>query len=68
MPRMTDMTNTNQLNLKPCPFCGSENIDPKGWMTSGGVAGPACDDCGASAGCATQTTEENVQAWNRRSD
>lgn len=44
--------------LKPCPFCGSRNIDPKGWVRNDGVSGPACDDCVASA--------ESVEAWNRR--
>lgn len=25
--------------LPPCPFCGSKDIDPKGWMRGDGVAG-----------------------------
>jgi hypothetical protein len=54
-----DMTATpREPTLKPCPFCGSSNIDPAGWMDGDGNAGPACDDCGASA--------ESVDAWNRR--
>lgn len=47
--------------LKPCPFCGSSNVDPEGWAALGTRStrhGPACDDCGASA--------ESVAAWNRR--
>ena len=44
--------------LKPCPFCGSANIDPEGWSRNDGVSGPACDDCGASA--------ESVAQWNKR--
>ncbi|QOV06300.1 hypothetical protein CPT_Maja_080 [Burkholderia phage Maja] len=44
--------------VDPCPFCGSESIDPKGWLANNGKSGPACDDCGATA--------ESVEAWNRR--
>lgn len=54
---MTDM------KLKPCPFCGSTNVDPEGWS---GLnvddhtprKGPACDDCNASA--------DSVDQWNTR--
>ncbi|MHC9085388.1 Lar family restriction alleviation protein [Luteimonas sp. RIT-PG2_3] len=53
--------------LKPCPFCGSTSIDEKGWASSNS-AGPACDDCGASAGNATGTLEGNIAAWNRRAE
>ncbi len=52
--------------LKGCPFCGGQNIDAKGWSTSTDVHGPACDDCGASAGMVSQTHAENIEAWNRR--
>lgn len=54
------MTNTipNVLRkLKPCPFCGGE-ADPKGWMSSDGAQGPACDSCGATANSADE--------WNAR--
>lgn len=44
--------------LLPCPFCGSKNIDPEGWMDGERNIGPVCDDCGASA--------ERVEAWNSR--
>lgn len=50
---------------RPCPFCGSEKIDPQGWTTLpeySGTAneryGPCCDDCGATA--------ETIQEWNTR--
>ena len=43
--------------LKPCPFCGGE-ADPKGWMSSDGAQGPACDSCGATANSADE--------WNAR--
>jgi hypothetical protein len=45
-------------NLEPCPFCGSADIDPAGWMTKGGEVGPACGECGATA--------ESAAAWNKR--
>lgn len=51
--------------LLPCPFCGSASIDAKGWA-SGNSAGPACDDCGASAGCVSSDLADNIAAWNRR--
>lgn len=43
--------------LRACPFCGSENIDAEGWASTD-RAGPACDDCGASA--------DTVEIWNSR--
>jgi hypothetical protein len=44
-------------DLLPCPFCGSKNIDPKGWASTD-RAGPACDDCAGSA--------DTVEIWNTR--
>ena len=48
--------------LLPCPFCGSDHIDPEGWLGGdvgqGPRKGPVCDDCGASA--------DSVTGWNRR--
>jgi len=52
--------------LLPCPFCGSTDIDPEGWATTGGIAGPACNGCQASVGTALNGTAENIAAWNRR--
>ncbi len=54
-----------KIEMKSCPFCGSSNVDPEGWK-SRETSGPACDDCGGSAGSALKTREENVAAWNRR--
>ena len=45
------------IALKPCPVCGSTNIDPEGWKSMLSV-GPACDDCNGSA--------ETVELWNTR--
>ena len=53
------------VTLKPCPFCGSINIEPKGWK-SFTASGPACDDCGASAGSVSDNHADNVAAWNTR--
>lgn len=48
--------------LARCPFCNSQDIDPKGWMSGsekeGYRHGPACDDCGGSA--------DSVERWNTR--
>ncbi len=46
------------IKLKPCPFCGSVHIDPEGWLRNDGISGPACDNCGASAG--------SITLWNKR--
>jgi hypothetical protein len=43
--------------LLPCPFCGSNNIDPEGWA-SADRSGPACDDCSCSA--------DTIERWNTR--
>jgi Lar family restriction alleviation protein len=51
--------------LLPCPFCGSTNIDAEGWSSTDS-AGPACDDCGASAGAVSKSLQENIAEWNRR--
>lgn len=45
------------VHLAPCPFCGSTNIDPEGWVSTE-RKGPACDDCNAAA--------DTVELWNRR--
>lgn len=48
---------TEAVKLLPCPFCGSTNIDPEGWVSTE-RKGPACDEC---AGCA-----DTVELWNSR--
>lgn len=49
-------------DLKPCPFCGSSEIDPEGWtgITAKfvGTSGPECTGCGA--------TSPTVEEWNTR--
>ena len=58
---------TSNVELLPCPFCGSENIDAQGWASTDS-AGPACDDCGASAGGVKGTLQDNITAWNTRAN
>lgn len=49
-------------NLKPCPFCGSEEVI----MEDGyGLFYVRCADCGASASYC-ETDEEAISAWNER--
>lgn len=47
----------DDIQLLPCPFCGSGSVDPKGWASTDSN-GPACDDCGAAA--------DSVEIWNQR--
>lgn len=63
-PKESAMTTSN-VELLPCPFCGSDSIDEMGWASTDS-AGPACDDCGASAGGVARTLQDNIAAWNRR--
>lgn len=42
---------------KRCPFCNGK-VDPRGWLGSGGVRGPECDGCGATA--------LTIEAWEKR--
>lgn len=53
---------TDQLEKKPCPFCGGE-VDPMGWMgyesdSTTVRTGPECDSCGATA--------PSMTVWNTR--
>lgn len=43
--------------LKPCPFCKSDDIDAGFWASTDKV-GPGCMNCGATA--------ETVELWNTR--
>lgn len=65
----TGLTQENHKpDLLPCPFCGSKNVSADGWSSCDGITGPACDDCGASAGSVRLSTEENIAAWNTRTE
>ena len=63
--------NIAMSELKPCPFCGSTNVDDSYQMGyrkndhSKILYGAGCNDCG----CQTElfeTTELAVKAWNAR--
>ena len=48
--------------LKPCPFCGGENL-ASNWHSPFII----CNDCGAfGPGNADSTHEQAVEAWNTR--
>ncbi len=55
----------NEIELKPCPFCGGKNV----CLTEHAavIVFVQCDDC-----CATfphfDSKEEAIEAWNRRAD
>ena len=51
--------------LKPCPFCGSEDVEI-GWFGKDGEAA-ICLGCG-SAGPQYTNREKVIAAWNRRVD
>lgn len=51
------------MRLLPCPFCGSDDVDPEGWSslnpdTGERRDGPACQVCDGST--------ESVELWNSR--
>ena len=63
--------------LKPCPFCGSEDVFLEDASDKNGelwVVG--CNKCfvafsagsESSEGCADATREETIAAWNRRAE
>lgn len=49
--------NITTIDLLPCPFCGSQDIDNEGWASLED-SGPACNECGATA--------PNSSLWNTR--
>jgi hypothetical protein len=53
-PATTDSESGDAL---PCPFCGGK-CDPDGWLGGGGLRGPECENCGATA--------DSLAGWNRR--
>ena len=59
------------MKLKPCPFCGNKEPDVTIYYSDGNVVGSAvvCNECGASV-CHVEacSAEENIAAWNRRTD
>jgi hypothetical protein len=48
---------SNESKLRPCPFCGSEDVMDQQWEYNG-HSGPGCLKCGGSA--------HTVEQWNTR--
>lgn len=56
------------MELKPCPFCGSKEVEIWHDCIAGGVIVKAycvCNDCG-TGGPTTETAEEAAAQWNSR--
>ena len=51
--------------LKPCPFCGCEDIETFGFW--GDLFYVQCTNCTGSVG-ACDTAEEAEEEWNRRAE
>ena len=52
--------------LKPCPFCGGEDIFPR-WIIASDLYHCMCDNVKCQArGPKRLTKEEAIEAWNRR--
>lgn len=51
--------------LKPCPFCGSEDIDCQNYCRGGNVWFVQCRECGATFPD-FDSKEEAVGVWNKR--
>ena len=52
--------------LKPCPFCGSNNIGKYQYGIEQTIYIIACDDCPARVEDDYIGEEALIQAWNRR--
>lgn len=51
--------------LKPCPFCGSDDIALYGSVAKFVM----CKNCEAAVGvCEAESADETIQRWNRRAD
>lgn len=53
----------NDIELKPCPFCGGTNL----YYAAGRFCAVECADCGGKVVGTFKTTEEAADAWNTRS-
>ena len=59
------MVETNELTLKPCPFCGGEAVLVKNFSSIPGWSYVRCQECGASVACVTDPYRA-IENWNRR--
>lgn len=64
-----------EINILPCPFCGSENVKPIHCNGSHGYSASEdyvkCFSCSATGGLITNNdglhfTEKAIKKWNRR--
>lgn len=49
--------------IKPCPFCGSENLSVKSWEGGGYIGYIICNNCEAYGPSATDE-EKSIRMWN----
>lgn len=57
----------DEIKLKPCPFCGSDDITL--WRNLFfGIVGGRCNACGSDSGNKGygQTKQDAADAWNKR--
>ena len=57
------------LEVKPCPFCGSKNIESMGTVLIGEKDEKfriGCPDCGVWYDWLFYSEKEAVEAWNER--
>lgn len=53
-----------EQTLKPCPFCGSDDLDIMGDSVSGYIR---CISCDSESGL-HDNTDDAIAAWNQRAD
>ena len=58
---------TANKELKPCPFCGSENLEILGGDDIDKLTLISCDNCGATVAFEKKTISAK-NAWNRRAN
>lgn len=62
---------SDEIELKPCPFCGGSEItvvfNPTEGVDMTGMYIVSCDDCGGTSGY-RYTQDDAVAAWNGRAE
>jgi Lar family restriction alleviation protein len=59
------MISVNEVDLKPCPFCGSPCINDKGYIRDGSSV--FCSECGARVTAyEPRSREKAIVKWNKR--
>ena len=56
---------TKTTEMRPCPFCGSDEVDVGEHMFNRRVKSVGCGECGAEGPCSTKK-EEAIRMWNQR--